>query len=84
MNDNFPGLVMLSPATRFPVPHKPVFHVEQVSKAYCMGEVEVQALRAVDLDLYEGELVVLLGPSGSGKSTLLNILGGLDIPRSGS
>jgi putative ABC transport system ATP-binding protein len=45
--------------------------------------VEVQALRSVDLDLYEGELVVLLGPSGSGKSTLLNILGGLDLPSSG-
>lgn len=48
-----------------------------------MGEVEVHALRSVDLDLYEGEFVVLLGPSGSGKSTLLNILGGLDVPTSG-
>lgn len=48
-----------------------------------MGEVEVRALQSVDLDLYEGELVVLLGPSGSGKSTLLNILGGLDIPSGG-
>jgi putative ABC transport system ATP-binding protein len=49
-----------------------------------MGEVEVHALRAVDLDVYRGELLVLLGPSGSGKSTLLNILGGLDVPSSGS
>ncbi len=60
-----------------------VFHVHGVSKVYRMGEVEVHALREVDLDLYEGELVVLLGASGSGKSTLLNILGGLDRPTRG-
>lgn len=61
----------------------PVFHVHAVSKVYQMGAVEVPALRGVDLDLYAGELVVLLGASGSGKSTLLNILGGLDVPTSG-
>ena len=61
----------------------PVFHVRKVSKVYHMGEVEVHALRSVDLDLFPGEFVVLLGPSGSGKSTLLNILGGLDVPTSG-
>jgi putative ABC transport system ATP-binding protein len=60
-----------------------VFHVHEITKIYRMGEVEVQALRSVSLDLYEGELVVLLGPSGSGKSTLLNILGGLDVPSTG-
>jgi len=60
-----------------------VFHVHGITKVYQMGEVKVEALRSIDLDLYEGELVVLLGPSGSGKSTLLNILGGLDIPSSG-
>ena len=48
-----------------------------------MGEVEVHALRAVDLLIREREFIVLLGPSGSGKSTLLNILGGLDIPSGG-
>jgi putative ABC transport system ATP-binding protein len=48
-----------------------------------MGEVQVHALRQVDLDIYGGEFVVLLGPSGSGKSTLLNILGGLDRPSDG-
>ena len=61
----------------------PIFVAHQLSKIYRMGEVEVHALRGIDLELYRGELVVLLGPSGSGKSTLLNILGGLDIPSSG-
>ena len=61
-----------------------VFHAEGLTKIYQMGEVQVHALRGVDLDLYDGELVVLLGPSGSGKSTLLNILGGLDSATSGT
>ncbi len=62
----------------------PVFVLRDVSKTYTMGEVQVQALRHVDLDLYAGEFIVLLGASGSGKSTLLNILGGLDTPTSGT
>lgn len=60
-----------------------VFEARGLTKTYDMGEVQVHALRGVDLELYSGELVVLLGPSGSGKSTLLNILGGLDTATSG-
>src|SRR5690606_2747584 len=61
-----------------------IFADRGVSKTYHMGEVEVQALRSVDFDLQEGEMLVLLGASGSGKSTLLNILGGLDVPTAGT
>lgn len=64
-------------------PGKPVFHTHGLTKTYRQGEVDVHALRGVDLDLIDGELVVMLGASGSGKSTLLNILGGLDVPTSG-
>jgi putative ABC transport system ATP-binding protein len=60
-----------------------VFHVRGLTKVYGMGAAEVHALAGVDLDLFEGELVVLLGPSGSGKTTLLNNLGGLDVPTAG-
>jgi putative ABC transport system ATP-binding protein len=55
-----------------------VFTVRALTKTYTSGQVEVRALRGVDLDVWAGEMVVLLGPSGSGKSTLLNIMGGLD------
>ncbi|MGG7645761.1 ABC transporter ATP-binding protein [Rhodovulum sp. YNF3179] len=55
-----------------------VFHTEDLTKVYDTGAVQVYALRGVTMELFAGELTVLLGPSGSGKSTLLNILGGLD------
>ena len=61
----------------------PLFSITDLAKVYHMGEVEVHALKQVNLQLYEGQFVVLLGPSGSGKSTLLNIIGGLDVPTSG-
>lgn len=69
--------------THEPMEEGVVFHVHGVTKVYQMGEVQVHALRGVDLDLYQGEFTVLLGASGSGKSTLLNILGGLDTPTDG-
>ena len=62
----------------------PVFEVRGLTKIYAMGEVEVHALRGIDLDIDEGRFVVILGHSGSGKSTLLNIIGGLDVPTAGS
>lgn len=60
-----------------------VFKTVDLVKIYQMGQVQVHALRGIDLELDQGEMVVLLGASGSGKSTLLNILGGLDHPTSG-
>ncbi len=60
------------------------FTVRGLTRIYRMGEVEVAALRGIDLDIARGEFLVLLGPSGSGKSTLLNILGALDPPTAGS
>lgn len=62
----------------------PVFATSDITKVYRMGDVSVYALRGVTMELFRGEFVVLLGPSGSGKSTLLNILGGLDVPTTGS
>ena len=74
MNENRDTLLAEKPA---------VFRVRDITKVYHTGDVDVHALRGVGLDLFEGELAVLLGPSGSGKSTLLNIIGGIDRPTAG-
>ena len=60
-----------------------VFSAQGLTKIYTSGEVQVHALRGLNLEISAGEVVVLLGPSGSGKSTLLNIMGGLDHATSG-
>lgn len=63
---------------------KILMKAENISKLYQMGELEVVAVKKVNLEIYKGEFVVILGPSGSGKSTLLNILGGMDVPSEGN
>jgi putative ABC transport system ATP-binding protein len=60
-----------------------VIKVENVTRTYKTGEIEVHALRGVDLTIKKGEFTAIAGPSGSGKTTLLNIIGGLDTPSSG-
>lgn len=57
--------------------------VDHLHKTFLLGETEVQALRDVSFELYQGELIVILGPSGSGKSTMLNVIGGLETATSG-
>jgi putative ABC transport system ATP-binding protein len=74
--------ILLNLSLSGPMP-KSVFTAKALTKTYVSGEVKVNALNNVDLEIAEKEVVVLLGPSGSGKSTLLNIMGGLDRPTSG-
>lgn len=92
MPSNTPNSEPLAPAVRDFKTNTPfatagrrtIFRARGLTKSYGNGETAVHALAGVDLDLHEGELLVLLGPSGSGKSTLLNHLGALDLPTSGS
>ncbi|PJF25459.1 MAG: hypothetical protein CUN53_12695, partial [Phototrophicales bacterium] len=67
-----------------PPARKVVIDIRGITKSYKMGDIEVHALRGVDLKIEEGEFVSIMGPSGSGKSTLMNILGALDQPTSGT
>ena len=75
--------VSVIPLPPEPPSSQPVFRVHGLTKIYGTGTAEVRALDGVDLELFAGELIVLLGPSGSGKTTLLNQLGGLDVPTGG-
>ena len=67
-----------------PIDPSPLLILEDVWKVYQMGEVEFAALKGIDLHIFKGEFVVILGPSGSGKSTMMNLLGCLDIPSKGT
>ena len=62
----------------------PAINIQEVTKTYYIGDLEIPALRGVDLSILHGEMVAIMGPSGSGKSTLMNIIGCLDVPSSGS
>ena len=70
-------------ATALEEEKRTVVRTQKVKKVYKMGEIEVHALRGVDMEIYTGEYLSIMGPSGSGKSTFFNMVGGLDKPSEG-
>jgi len=62
---------------------KPVIQLQNITKSYRLGEIDYQALKGINIDIYEGEFVAIMGPSGSGKSTTMHIMGALDTPTTG-
>jgi putative ABC transport system ATP-binding protein len=75
--------VQTAPAVGLEEERRTVVRTQKVKKIYHMGQIEVQALRGVDVEIYAGEYLSIMGPSGSGKSTFFNMVGGLDKPTEG-
>lgn len=62
---------------------KPVIQLQNITKSYHLGETDYQVLKGININIFEGEFVAIMGPSGSGKSTAMHIMGALDTPTTG-